>query len=85
MQEATKGQTGSFIFSPASIQQAVTLASFGAAGDTKTEMMRGLRYPAGYSSDDIAKNCQALTETVKKSNYLKIGENLARAFPISKS
>jgi serpin B len=74
--KATEGQTGSFIFSPASIQQAVTLASFGAAGDTKTEMLSGLKYPVGYKDDDIAKNCQVLNENVKKSNYLKIANKV---------
>jgi len=74
--EATKGQEGSFIFSPASIQQAVTLASFGAAGATKADMLRGLKYPSNYSSDEIAKNCQELNENVKKSNYLKIANKV---------
>jgi serine protease inhibitor len=62
------------IISPASIQSAVTLAMFGANGQTKQEMMTGLKYPTGYSSEDIAKNFEAFTANVRKTTGLKVGE-----------
>lgn len=46
---------------------------FGAHGDTKQEMLRGLKYPDGYSENEIAKNFKDFTEKVSKTNGLKIG------------
>jgi serine protease inhibitor len=69
-----EGKTGNVIISPASIQSAVTLAMFGANGQTKDEMVAGLKYPSGYSNEAIAKNFEAFTESVRKTNGLNIGE-----------
>lgn len=73
-QKTIEGKTGNVIISPASIQSAVTLAMFGAAGTTKSEMLSGLKYPAGYTDDAIAKNFETFTANVKKTNGLKIGK-----------
>ena len=81
-QKTIEGKTGNVIISPVSIQSAVTLAMFGASGETKEEMMRGLKYPAGYTSNTIAKNFEAFTENVRKTNGLKIGKLIAWAFLI---
>jgi hypothetical protein len=48
---------------------------FGASGETKQEMMQGLKYPDGYSSDAIARNFESFTENVRKTNGLKIGKS----------
>lgn len=73
-QKTIEGKSGNVIISPVSIQSAVTLAMFGASGDTKQEMLSGLKYPTGYSNDAIAKNFEAFTENVRKTNGLKVGE-----------
>ena len=83
-QKTIEGKTGNVIISPVSIQSAVTLAMFGASGETKQEMMRSLKYPAGFTSDAIAKNFEAFTENVRKTNGLKIGKLMAWAVPIAK-
>lgn len=62
------------IISPISVQTATTLAMFGASGDTKTEMIKGLKYPAASTDESIAKNFEAFTETVKKTDGLSIGK-----------
>lgn len=72
-QKLIDGNTGSIIFSPASIQQVLTMLSFGAVGTTKDELLSGLKYPADFSSDDVARNCEILTENVKKSKFLRMG------------
>lgn len=64
--------------SPASIQRILTMASFGAVGKTKEEMLQGLKYPVDMTSDDIAKNSKVLTENVEESAFLKLGKK----FPI---
>lgn len=66
--------------SPVSIQSAVTLAMFGAAGQTRNEMASGLKYPAGYSNEDIAHNFEEFTANVKKTNGLKIGKFMRGRF-----
>lgn len=53
---------------------------FGASGETRQEMLSGLKYPTGYSNEAIAKNFESFTENVKKTNGLKIGEYFAWAF-----
>jgi serpin B len=75
-QKTIEGKTGNVIISPVSIQSAVTLAMFGAEGDTKQEMLSGLKYPATYSSDSIANNFKAFTENVQKTNGLKIANKI---------
>ena len=49
---------------------------FGAEGQTKQEMLTGLKYPTGYSNEEIAKNFEVFTENVRKTNGLKIGKYL---------
>lgn len=75
-QKTIEGKSGNVIISPVSIQSAVTLAMFGAVGATKQEMLAGLKYPSDYSSDAIAKNFEAFTENVRKTNGLKVGKCL---------
>lgn len=50
------------------------MASFGAVGKTKDEMITGLKYPSDFTSEEIANNCKILTESVKQSTFLKMGE-----------
>lgn len=73
-QEIVEGRNGSLIFSPASIQQALAMTSFGAVGTTKDEILAGLKFPKNFTSDDMARNCKILTDSVKSSPFLKIGE-----------
>lgn len=61
--------------SPASIQRILTMASFGAVGKTRDEMVSGLKYAAELTNDEIAKNCEILTENLKESQFLKMGES----------
>jgi len=75
-QKTIEGKSGNVIISPVSIQSAVTLAMFGADGQTKQEMLTGLKYPSGYSNDAIAKNFETFTENVKKTNGLKIANKI---------
>jgi serpin B len=49
---------------------------FGATGDTKQQMVNGLKYPLGYSDTNIAKNFEAFTESVRKTNGLKIANKI---------
>lgn len=56
------------------MQTATSLAMFGASGATKAEMVKGLKYPEGSTDESIAKNFEAFTETVKKTDGLSIGE-----------
>lgn len=53
---------------------------FGASGETKQEMLQGLKYPTGYSSDSIAHNFEAFTDSVRKTNGLKIGNKMRGRF-----
>jgi serine protease inhibitor len=73
-QKTVEGKSGNVIISPVSIQSAVTMAMLGASGDTRTQMLSGLKYPAGYNNDVIAKNFEQFTAGVKKTNGLKIGK-----------
>lgn len=59
-----------------SIQSAVSLAMFGAAGKTKEEMLTGLKYPVGYSDSNVAKHFEQFTESVRKTNGLKIANKI---------
>jgi serine protease inhibitor len=71
------------IISPVSIQTALTMTMFGAAGKTKTEMMDGLKYPISYSDDSIANSFSGLTKSFKSENGLKIGKyDWLRYFPL---
>jgi serine protease inhibitor len=79
-QKTIEGKTGNVIISPVSIQSAVTLAMFGASGETRYEMLSGLKISSSYSNEAIAKNFESFTENVNKSNGLKIGEYFAWAF-----
>lgn len=49
---------------------------FGAGGETRAEMLKGLKYPSGYSDENVAKNFQAFTEAVRKTNGLKIANKI---------
>lgn len=75
-QKTIEGKSGNVIISPASVQSAVTLAMFGANGDTKAEMLSGMKYPAGFGDEAIAKNFEVFTENVKKTNGLKIANKV---------
>lgn len=72
-QKITEDNVGSIIFSPSSIQSVLSLLSFGAEGATKEEMLKGMKYPPGYTSDQIAKNYEAFTASIKNNSYLKVG------------
>lgn len=58
----------------------MSLAMFGASGETKNEMLAGLKYPASYGEEKIKKNFAAFTEKVSKTNGLKIGNNVVRVW-----
>ncbi|CAO1422028.1 unnamed protein product [Diamesa tonsa] len=75
-QKTIEGKTGNVIISPVSIQTAVTLAFFGASGKTAEEMKTSLKYPAGYSNENIAKNYQGLSESFSQTNGLKIANKV---------
>lgn len=62
------------IISPASIHSAVTLAMFGATGETQSQMLSGLKYPAQYTTNTIADNYKGFNENVARTNGLKIGK-----------
>lgn len=47
---------------------------FGAKGVTRQEMLSGLKYPANYGNDAIAKNFKSFNDNVRSTNGLKIGE-----------
>ncbi|KAG5672320.1 hypothetical protein PVAND_002454 [Polypedilum vanderplanki] len=74
-QNSIQGKTGNVIISPVSVQTAVTLAMFGAAGETKQEMLKGLEYQ-GFTDQIIADNYQRFGESVAKTNGLKIANKI---------
>lgn len=49
---------------------------FGANGETKEQMKAGLKYPAGYGDNHIAKHFEHFTESVRKTNGLKIANKI---------
>lgn len=49
---------------------------FGASGETKAEMLKGLKYPTEYSESNIASNFEKFTESVRKTNGLKIASKI---------
>lgn len=75
-QKTIEGQNGNVIISPISIQSALTLLMLGTDGDTKAEMMSGLKYPSGFADDEIAKNFESLTASVRKTNGLKTANKI---------
>jgi serine protease inhibitor len=75
-QKAAAEKSGNVIISPVSIQSAVTLAMFGAAGETKKEMLDGLKYTNALNDDAIAANYQKFGENVRKTSGLKIGKKI---------
>lgn len=75
-QQTIEGQNGNVIISPISIQSALTLLMLGTDGDTKAEMMSGLKYPSGYAENAITKNFESLTASVRKTNGLKIANKI---------
>lgn len=48
---------------------------FGATegSDTQNEILRGLKYPAGYTTATVADNFKAINSNIAKTNGLKIG------------
>jgi hypothetical protein len=52
------------------IQTALTLAMFGATGQTKQEILNGLKYSADFSDDDLAKLFESFTETCKNKGVI---------------
>lgn len=49
---------------------------FGASGETKEQMKKGLKYPIGYSDSNIEKHFEQFTENVGKTNGLKIANKI---------
>lgn len=49
---------------------------FGAGGQTREEMLKGLKYPAGYSENEVAKHFEQFTASVRKTNGLKIANKI---------
>lgn len=49
---------------------------FGASGETKAEMLKGLKYPTEYSEKNIAHNFKLFTESIEKTNGLKIANKI---------
>lgn len=49
---------------------------FGATSgsNTQKEMLTGLKYPSGYSTNTVADNFKAFNDNVAKTNGLKIGK-----------
>ena len=73
--QINKDDSKSIIFSPMSIQTALSLVMFGSTGDTKQEMKTTMHY--GNSNDgDIQQKYKTLSATVKASKDLKIANKI---------
>lgn len=47
---------------------------FGASGDTKSEMMDGLKYPESLFHEEIGNNFTAFSESMDKTEEISFGE-----------
>lgn len=75
LQEAAAEEDGNFVFSPLSIQTALSFLLFGAGGETLKAMKKGLKY-GRTSKDDLAKTFQELTEDFKATQGLSMANKL---------
>jgi serpin B len=75
------------IMSPASIQTALTLAMFGTDGNTKTQILQGLKFPTDLNDKSIANKYKLFNERVKQSNGLNIANKIyiKRGYSIQQS
>lgn len=73
--QMVKDNTKSLIFSPMSVQTALSLVMFGAAGDTKHEMKTVMHYENS-NDQDIQHKYKTLSAKVKASKDLKIANKI---------
>jgi serine protease inhibitor len=71
-----EGKTGNVVISPATIQSVLTLVMYGANGQTKHELMTGLKFPRDCSSEVVADKLGAFNQKVIKTTGLEVGELL---------
>ncbi|CAG9812294.1 unnamed protein product [Chironomus riparius] len=75
-QKSVEGRSGNVIISPASVRSVLTMALFGAARKTRTEMIRGLKYPRNFSNDKIADTYEKLAKSVGENTDIKIANKV---------
>ena len=73
--QMSKVKSQNLIFSPMSIQTALSLAMFGATGETKQEMKTAMHYENS-NDGEIQEKYNTLSATVKASNDLKIANKI---------
>jgi len=72
--KATEGQTSNVILSPFSIHMAVSLAYMGAAGQTASEMKRGLKLTG--TQAETAEQIRRLIDPIQNSTMLKVANKV---------